>query len=155
MIDNKLLEQRLILRESVAGSSTSLSKCAAKLSVLKTAPHDLKAVDSFIRELSLYKLDIERSSRCIRSYGDQIQEYDELEASINAKISEASREIEELKEELRQQKDVRAHRQIVEEHASLVNSHQKTSSTKRKIADVQSNIVGVQEALMQVESEMS
>ncbi len=154
MIENKQLEQRLILKESVVGAA-SLSKCAVKLSALKNFPLEMKQMDAFLREFSLYKLEVDKSSRSVRSYNLQMEEYAFLEASISSKISDAVQEIENLKEELRQEKEIREHRRQVEDFAVSANKHQASSLTKRKITEVINNIELVKDTLSSVESEIS
>lgn len=156
MIDNKHLEQRLLLKESVIGAS-SLARCAVKLSGCKpggTNNWDTKSVDAFLRELSLYRLEIEKSNRSIRSFPSQLKEYEELETSIQQKILSATEEIEELKEELRQAKEVRAHRKELEELAMIVNQEQRSSLTKRKISEMTESIASVKDAKKKVDNEI-
>eukprot|EP01039_Chlorochromonas_danica_P007561 gene7561-8361_t len=158
MIDNKHLEQRLLLKESVIGAS-SLARCAVKLSGCKplgggTTNWDSKSVDIFLRELSLYRLEIEKSNRSLRSFPSQLKEYEELENSIQKKILSATEEIEELKEKLRQAKEVRTHRKELEDLAIVVNQEQRSSLTKRKISEITESILSVKDTKKKVDNEI-
>lgn len=154
MIDNKHLEERLLLKESAIGTS-SLIRCANKLSGLKGPQSECRQLDAFLRELSLYRLEIEKSCRSLRSYSSQLEEYEALEASINSRIQAATAEIAGLTVELQQEKEIRAHRKELEDFAVTVNKHQRSSSTKRKISEMQDSTSSTAAALAAADGEIS
>mmetsp|Transcript_8779 Transcript_8779/g.14600 ORF Transcript_8779/g.14600 Transcript_8779/m.14600 type:complete len:258 (+) Transcript_8779:98-871(+) len=151
-LDPKTLEQRLLYRDSTV-SLPSLTKVANKLQCFGKNLDDSKVLESFLRELLLYKLEIDKTERVFESLDRQSDEYDALEASIKEKIAWTNNDILRLEEELSQQKVVREHRVECEGIAATVNKHPSRSTLKRKIDSVTANLETTETSIDQVHLE--
>lgn len=154
MVDNKLLEYRLLTNDSVVGT-VSITKVATKLAALKEKP-TASTVDSFVRELLLYKLDIDKTFQ----YYDileakQNEEYVELESEIKEKIQSVKNTINNLQHELTQHQAIRKHRVECEEVAVTVNKHTSKSALKRKFDKVTQDYQASQEMLKNFDIEIA
>lgn len=149
-IDHKILEQRLITKDSVL-AAPSLSKCATKLSVLRATLSDKAALEGFLRELILFKIESDKACKSLDSYSLQKAEYEALEGQIKEKTCDTREEIDFLREKLRQEKEIRKHRLKVEEFAVEVNKHKSRSYLKRKIADVEDSLEVANQNLRQID----
>ena len=70
-MDTKILEKRLILRESVLHNSLSLSRCAARLQNNQC----LIDPQPLIKELLLYNIELNKVTNLTNIYQDEINEY--------------------------------------------------------------------------------
>ena len=153
-LDNKLLEYRLLTNDSVVGA-VSITRCSAKLAALREKPVSSTLVDSFIREILLYKLDIDKSFQyCDILDSKQNVEYAELEAQFLEKIQNVKNSISDLQYKLKQHQAVRKHRVECEELAAVVNKHTSKSSLKRKFDQVTQDYLASQEMLKTIELEI-
>jgi chromosome segregation ATPase len=134
-LDTKTLEQRLLYKDSTI-SLPSVTKCAIKLQSFGKNLQDEKTLEAFIREVLLYKLEVEKAGKTFQSLDRQSEEYDVLEAQIGEKISQAKGEILRLEGDLKQQKAIREHRVECESLAAVVNKHPSRSTLKRKMSSV-------------------
>jgi hypothetical protein len=88
MIENKILESRLILKESSFVGS-SVSKCANRLMVFsmsyksETAKEDSNA---YLREITGYKLDMLKARNMTGAYRKELHAYEETSEKIVAEI---------------------------------------------------------------------
>lgn len=156
-LDNKTLEQRLVTKDTVIGHPTSLAKCAQKLAALRsfTTPEGSKlALEAFVREMILYRLDLNKSCRLLKSSNDQLEEYDQLENQVKDRISQTRDEIQRLTIELKQEQEIRALRTEIESIASQVNKHSSISSLKRRISEITENVESTRDAIASVENEI-
>lgn len=153
-LDAKILELRLLLKESSMGQA-SVSKCAAKLNAFGKNLNDKNALEGFIREILMYQLDFEKTDKAFRTLARQNEEYDLLERSIADNISCTKENITRLEEELRQQKCIREHRVECEQAASVVNKHPSRSTLKRKIDAVSQSLDGTNASIDLVEAEIA
>jgi hypothetical protein len=149
-MDHKILEQRLITKDSVL-AAPSLSKCAVKLSALRSNLSDKVALEAFLREVILFKIESDKACKTFDSYALQKAEYEALENQIKEKTNETREEIDFLREKLRQEKEIRKHRLKVEEFAVDVNKHKSKSYLKRKIADVEESLDATNQNLRQID----
>lgn len=169
-LDQKILEQRLLLRESVI-SGPSLSRCAVKLSqiqkqsikVRSNQSQDIiehrdqlkKAVDGFSRDVLLFKFETLKAANSLKVMEQQDIEYADMEASISARISEVKDSISNLEEELRREQVVRKHRTFCEQEAAKVNKYPTRSASKRKIDAITASLKADNEALESVTAELA
>lgn len=154
-LDNKLLEYRLLTNDSVVGA-VSITRCSTKLAALKEKPVSIANLDSFIRELMLYKLDIDKTFRyCDIIDTKQNEEYVELESKIQERIQNVKNTINNLQYELTQNQAIRKHRVECEELASVVNKHTSKSALKRKYDQVTQDYQASKEMLANFEIEIA
>lgn len=153
-LDAKILELRLLLKESSLGQA-SLSKCAAKLHLFGKNLNDNTALEAFLREVLMYRLDHEKTDKIFETLRRQGDEYIELESQIGDKIAEAKNNIAALEEELRQQKCIREHRVECEHVASVVNKQPSRSMLKRKIDAVTQSMETTNASIALVEAEIA
>ena len=147
-MDSKILETRLILKESSFVGS-SVSKCAAKLQSLTNAKsvQDFTSFDSFVREVLQYKLDIAKVEHIHGSHDRQIEAYNATEQDINEKIKEIEGTIFELETQFKNAKSIRLHREQLEKKATGVNSLPSQNQLKRKLDQLDSNILDTEASL--------
>lgn len=153
-LDAKILELRLLLKESSLGQA-SLSKCAAKLHLFGKNLSDNNALEAFLREVLMYRLDHDKTDKIFETLRRQGDEYIELESQIGGKIAEAKNNIAALEEELRQQKRIREHRVECEHVASVVNKQPSRSMLKRKIDAVTQSVETTNASIALVEAEIA
>lgn len=157
-IDNRVLEQRLITKDSVIGLSSSLTKCAVKL--LGFAPDkDLivsnTGLESFVREMMVYELELKKSCRLLLASDSFAHEYDGIEQTIRSKMEETKREIAQLEVDLQHAQEIRKHRFACEAEASNVNKLTTVSTLKRRIDEVEENVKECEETTMTVEAQIA
>lgn len=153
-LDNKTLEARLLTKDSVIGASTSITKCAAKLQQFGKNPTNLSALEAFMREMLLMKLEGNALIGAFEVYSNQEKEYEEVESSITAKTSEKLQHIAQLEEELRQQQLIREHRVACESAAVKVNTYASRSALKRKIDSLNAQMDSTTNTLQSVEADI-
>lgn len=136
-VDGKILEQRLITKDSVVVVS-SLSRISNKLSTLR-ANEDQAALEQFLREVFQCKLEHEKSLRAFEGFPKYLEEFHSLECDIFQRTQQTFEEIEQLKERVAQEKLIREHRIKCEESAQKVNRYQSRSVLKRKLVEIDSN----------------
>jgi hypothetical protein len=153
-LDAKILELRLLLKESALGQA-SLSKCAAKLHTFGKNLEDNTALEGFLREILMYRLEHEKTDKIFRTLHRQSDEYGVLESEIEGKVAGAKNSIASLEEELRQQKSIREHRVECEHAASIVNKQPSRSALKRKIDAVSQSVESTNASIGLVEAEIA
>ena len=150
-LDNKTLEIRLLTKDSVIGASTSLTKCAAKLHHLGNNLNDREALEAFMREVLLMRLEAHAAKTAFDVFDRQNTEYDELEANIKDKTQAKIEYIAHLEEELRQQQLIREHRMACEFVAAKVNKYPSRSTLKRKIDAISCQMEETEKTVKSVE----
>lgn len=156
-LDNKILELRLVTKDTAIGQASSLARCAAKLNNFKafsTSESAKSAVAAFLREIFVYRLDLNKSCRLLRSSADQLAEYDRLEGVVQEKIDCTRKEIHQLLIELKQEQEIRKHRIQIETVAAEVNQHSSLSSLKRKIGEITDSMATTQESIVAIENDI-
>ena len=155
-MDNKLLETRLLTRESTIGGSvgSSVSRCSAKFQSLVQSLESntgSNAVDSFVREILLYKLDTSKCEHVFNACDEEIAAYHELELTIKNDIAQTRQGNVHLEIELDHERQIRTHRETLESDAKQVNALPTRASLKRKIDNTNANIDSVNESLRAVD----
>ena len=112
MADLKLLEQRLVLRESVI-SLPSVSRIATRLRDLREK-QDEGTRDAFVRELRLFQLEASKSVKILEVCDSEMVEYNGLEEALLKQIADTEESIHELETTLGQAKLIRKHREECE-----------------------------------------
>jgi hypothetical protein len=153
-LDNKILELRLLIKDT-ALSQASVSKCAAKLQAFGKKLNDKNALEGFIREILLYKLECEKTSKMFSALERQAEEYTVLESTIEQRIADTKLSIMQLERELEEQKVIRAHRLECEELSMIVNKHKTRSDLKRKIDAVNETLDGTKASIELVDNEIA
>lgn len=150
--DAKILEQRLILKDSCVGLP-SLRVCSQSLLSLKTAETTAKReqLEGFLRNLLLVKLEIDKSLNVFENFHTQITEYQILEENLEGNVTKAQHQIDELQQELIRQQQIRKHHILCETEAIEVNKLPNRSYLKRKIADVETRSNNTVQELEQIE----
>lgn len=157
-LDPKILENRLISKDSVVGTA-SLTKCAQKLLLLNAGGgNDSNAqnpeFDTYIREILLFRLEAEKSCKALESITAQYKEYNSLEESINTALDNSNKEIQKLNQELHEEREIRKHRMILEDRAKLINKKNSRSYLKRKMAEISDNIQSTNQSLQSIDGEI-
>ena len=101
-LDNKILEMRLLYKDSVI-SMPSITKCAKQLNLYQKNMKDIAVLEGFLNESLSCKLEIEKTMKIFEMLEEQEKEYDELESVIQSNIHETKNKIISLEEELKQQ----------------------------------------------------
>lgn len=155
-MDSKILETRLILKESSFVGS-SVSKCASKLQSLVNAKttQDLIPFDSFIREMLQYKLDVTKVEHIQYSHDRQIEAYNAMEQDINEKIKEIEETIFELETQFKNTKSIRLHREQLEKKATVVHSLPSQSQLKRKLDQLDASVHETEASLTAMNSRIA
>jgi hypothetical protein len=154
-LENKILEQRLIYKDSVVGIS-SLSRCTKSLLTVKTATEEEsgKSLEGFVRELLLFKLEVNKASKALHSIEAQQLEYTHIENDINQARISAQNDITSLNTQLLQEQEMRKHRLTCEEIAVDVNKQSARSFLKRKMHDLNDSVSDTTKTLDRLESEI-
>lgn len=135
-LENKILEQRLIYKDSVIGVS-SLSRCAKALSCLKGSKENEKAgLESFVRELLLFQLELNKAQRILKSTGNQYREYEQIQNEIIESIDSTKQEIQQLNTDLSHARLIRQHRLDCERAAEDVTKFQPRSYLNKKMEEL-------------------
>lgn len=156
-VDSKILEHRLLTKDTSITDASSIKACAEKLVPLKERVDGQlngDAIESFLRELLLFKLDLEKSYMAFEVCKRQNDEYEELQNKITAEISNAKINTTHLEEELIQQQDIRKHREECENLAKKVNSYPPRRILKRKYEIVEDSLKNNNESLVSIEEEI-
>ena len=161
--DIKILEGRLLTRDSAITGST-VTKCALKMQQLFATLQNpdnkgedasditSAALESFSRDLLLYKLEMGKFGQSFNMLDEEAVEYDSLEASIESNIEETTQSIVALTQELVQQKKLKQHREECEALSRIVNL---VPSTRKILASsnlVNEEICRLEEQLASTES---
>jgi hypothetical protein len=154
-LENKILENRLIYKDSVIGIS-SISRCAKHLLTLKNSSIETskQSLEIFLKELLLFKIELEKTKKLLRNIDAQQVEYDNIEIEISHAISITKDEITFLLQKLKEEQEIRQHRYECETLAKEVNFHMKRSLLKRKINDLEENISSTNQSLDEIEREI-
>jgi predicted nucleic acid-binding Zn-ribbon protein len=145
MADAKLLEQRLLLRESVV-SLPSVSRIATKLRELREK-HDEATRDAFIRELRQYQLEASKSVKILQVCDSELVEYSGLESALLEQIADTEKSIQELQTELGQAKQIREHREECEMLSQGVIKFPSRSALEKQTRNVDDAIVQCEQAI--------
>jgi uncharacterized protein YaaR (DUF327 family) len=159
MLDNKILENRLILRESSFVGS-SVSRCASKFQALINSKRDTNTIeksilDNFLREIELYKLDIMKGKNILDSFDNQLSSYDTVEGEVKSKISATEDNIIELERNFRNEKLIRLHREKLEAKGDEVKAYPSRHFLKRKIQNLEENISSAEDNIISVNHRIS
>jgi THO complex subunit 7 len=124
-MDAKILENRLLTRESVLYSS-SVSKCATRLQQYLNSLNDGTMVqesrESLLREISLYRHEMSQVTLAVGMCERELVEFQALERDIEDEISTVQANISRLTQELAEQRSIRRHKEECEMIARLVNT---------------------------------
>lgn len=146
-IDTKILEHRLITKDSVRGSA-SISRSAEKLAVIGSSDStDRHVLESFIREMVMFRMETDKSCRTYESYEKQVSEYNELQQTVVTRTDNTTKDIENLRIKLHQENEIRRHRLTCEGYAEDVNKHKSGSYLKRNIMQIEENILETKKKL--------
>ncbi len=153
-IDTKILEQRLITRDSVRGSA-SISRSAERLANFRSPIVNNVVLENFLREIAMFRTETEKSCRSYDSYKLQVVEYQKLQNSVSVKAGDAVRDIDHLKVRLEQENMIRSHRTVCEAQAMKVNRHKSRSYLNRNIAQIEENVAHTFKRLESIDHEIS
>ena len=153
-LDNKVLEMRLLYKDSVI-SMPSITKCAKQLNLYQKNLKDMALLEGFMNESLSYKLELDKTMEVFAMLEAQEREYDELETVIQNKINVTRNNIVLSEEELKQQLLIRAHRLECEHVATIVNKQPSCSVLKRKIDNITNSLQGIRNSIVQVNSEIA
>lgn len=125
-MDQKILENRLISRESAINQTASITQTAMKLNAFFKAKFDnidsVLPLDSLIRDILLHQIETSKSSHIIKNCDIEIKEYQLQESEIDSNIEKTKINILNLTEELAQQQQIRRHKEECETKAKGVNA---------------------------------
>jgi hypothetical protein len=125
MMDMKLLEKRLLTRDSTL-SVSSVSKCASRLqqylAAVQAGREMQQTKDALIRDMCLYKIEISQVIEATLMCDRELEESKAIEKSVEEDISKAEMDINNLNKELAEQKSIRKHKEECELLARLVNT---------------------------------
>lgn len=161
-MDMKLLEKRLLTRDSVLASS-SVSKCALRLQQFLVALQANDQSDSdteqakgaLIRELALYKLEIGQAVEGALMCEREMDESRAIEKSIEEEIHAAELDINNLTQELNEQKRIRKHKEECELLAKLVNTLPPKSAVMKDIVKAEDALNKLREQSQSAEYRVS
>lgn len=152
-MDQKILEYRLINRESVL-SGSSISKCANRLyqlfNLVKNSSNDVTETihEAFIREILLYKFELTKYAQSHNVCHQEVLEFVALGEEIEKNIESTQKRIEYLSEELQQQKKLRQHKEECEMMARVVNTIPTRSFSNVEITQVDEAMKKVNDQLL-------
>ena len=155
--DVKILESRLLTRDSAIGGST-VTKCALRLQQLyeevrKGEKGDVKtSLEAFSRDVMLYKVEMGKYDLALSMLDQEAVEYDKLEDEIAGKINKTTDAIVTLTQELVQQKKLKKHREECEALARIVNLVPSTRTLMASSNVVNDEICRLKEQLASVEA---
>ena len=146
-MDMKLLERRLLMRDSTL-SSSSVSKCASRLQqYLSSASSEdaevestKKLRDALVRELTSYRLEMSQAIQAAEMCERELEESLATEKEIEENINKAEIDINGLSKELNEQKSIRRHKEECELLARLVNSLPPQSVVGRDISKAEDTL---------------
>lgn len=121
-MDAKILETRLLLRESTV-ASINISKCATRLATLrrKRSSADISvstsAYDSYAADILLYQTEMNKVARFIDVCDLELKEYEDIQAAIEVRSSETEATIRRLETQLEEEKMIRKHKKLLEKLA--------------------------------------
>jgi hypothetical protein len=149
-MDSKILENRLLLRESTIGS-ISVSRCASRLQTLhlkrsaSSSPH--AHLEAYQRDLQLYEVEMNKVARIVRVCDEELEEYASIEVDIHHRVDETEQRIRDLEQQLLQEKIIRKHKELIEACAMDVNQVASKQYFGREIRAVEDGIEGGQQSL--------
>lgn len=152
-VDSKILETRLLTKDSVIGT-TSLTRCATKLSIVKEEKYNKTSITNFIREICQFKFELMKSIKSFAIITEQEEEYNQSEMEIIQRINNEKNNISELEQELYHQQEIRKHRIDCEETAKIVNEKLSRSKLNKKIEIMLQSIVNNENMILAAESEL-
>jgi hypothetical protein len=156
-MDTKILESRLITRESTLQGS-SVTKCASRLQQLfhfvSKGDYDIarSVQETLIREIMLYKFEITKYDQCRNVCDQEIAEYAVSGQEIENRIKTTQESIEALTEELKQQKILRHHKEECEMMARIVNGVPTRTKAMNEIMAIENAIKNVKDHLISKEN---
>ena len=154
-MDQKLIEMRLMTKDSAfLKSDPSIGHCAEKLHPLRNGGSNA-ALESFFRELLLFKLDLEKSYMILEVKKKQNNEYEGLEKKIEEDIANAKSNVVRLEEQFQQEKQIRKHRLEAEALAKDVNTYPTRGILKRNIEALELTRKENNDSLATIEGEIS
>jgi len=109
---SRLLEQRLVMRESVV-SQPSVSRLATRLRELREK-QDQASCEAFQREAQLYQLEANKMCKVLGACALEAGEYTNLEGALLKEIASTEESIRALEAELESDKKLRKHREECE-----------------------------------------
>ena len=151
-MDPKLLETRLLLRESAIGF-VSVSRCALKLKNLISS-NDSANLDAYLRDILLYDLEINKISQNLQVCEEEIIEYNEIEKNLEETINETQKSINNYEMQLKQENIVRKHRELCELLASDVNTLTTRSQLTKEINNFNDNLITIKDSLQLIDTQI-
>ena len=154
-MDNRILEKRLLYRES--GPVPSVNKCAKSFSemLFATAPARDKNVESFIRDVKAYEFDMRKVVSSIRVSEEELAELVAEEAQIQSQMAAVQQSIIDLNVELTQQHQTKLVRAECESLATRVNKLPHKGILKRQIEESQRNLQATRDTITDVEAKIA
>ena len=156
-VDNKVLETRLLTRESVPRSEVGISTCGAKFAALVKDISEKKscndALDDFLREILQYEIEASKAENT--NFDSDKSNYQELENEIESQIELNQKAITSLTQELSEQQQIRKHKIECEAMAKKVNVYPCKQILSAEIENVNNAIKVVQDNLNKTESRIS
>lgn len=174
-LDNTILKQRLLLRESAVNYMT-VSKIATRIQCLlddnliksssstlldtttiieNDSNNEIPGVsDKLTRDILTYKLDMAKIKHIYSSCDEEIIAYQELYNDIDNQIITTQNEIKELELELNQQVLIRKHREECETLAIQINTLPNIKKLDNAIQDLAINLSEVREAIVTIDGKI-
>lgn len=154
-MDNRILEKRLLYRES--GPVPSVNKCAKSFSemLFATSTSRERNVDSFIRDVKAYEFDMLKVLGSIRLSEEELAELVAEEAKIQEDKTKLQQSIIDLNLELTQQHQIMLVKAECEAIAAKVNKLPSKSMLKRQIDESEGNLQATREGIAKVEEKIS
>ena len=147
MLEAKVLESRLVTKDSTVGGS-SVAKIAKSLrdyhKALKHRPCNDESVrdsyDIFVRDTMLYRLEVGKLNKILKVCDIENDNYISQEIEIQKESAEAINKMAELQKELEVQKKIRSYTEKCEAKAKVVNELPVQYITKRHIDECDNSI---------------
>lgn len=154
-MDNRILEKRLLYRES--GPVPSVNKCAKSFSdmLFATSSSRERSIDGFIRDVKAYEFDMQKVLGSIKLSEEELAELVVEESQIQQEKTILQQSIIDLNLELTQQHQIMLVKGECEVLAAKVNKLPSKSMLKRQIEESEGNLRATREGIVEVEDKIS
>lgn len=177
-MDTKILETRLLLRESVFGI-VNVSRCATKFKNLNDSIRMFElasskenvevkdknldeyktnidtASDAYLRDIMQFEFEVIRMKNLLDAFDNEIIAYSSTEKDVEEEIAQAEDAIKSLQLKLREDNFLRRHKEKLESFAEKINSFPTKSQLKTEIADKTAELNRVSDTITSTEENIN
>jgi hypothetical protein len=157
-MDNRILEKRLLYKESGVGAIPSVNKCAKSFADVLASSTDgshERAVEALVRDIRAYEFDMRKVSQMIRVCEEELDEMSKENESVEANKRLVQQNVIDLNLQLSQELQLRTLKADCDIVAKKVDSLPSQSILKRQIEAAEKNLQSTLDAVAETNERLA